>query len=154
MLGVSASALLLKSFRAALVFWGRCSSSPHPASPLGAVTVRMGPGCPARPEGTQLWLQPPPSFTVVPVNVKCRNGGIHLSRSASVSCDPETQEPPLTQQVINNPLAVLPPQRLPALASPVSCPRRGEMHTRGKVRGSFPPAPAPHPHLRAWAEVA
>lgn len=49
-------------------------------------------------------------------------GGIHLSHSASLSCDPETQEPPLTQQVINNTLAVLLQQRLPALALPVSPP--------------------------------
>lgn len=114
-------------------------------------TVRTGLGSPAGSvmlEGTQLRLQPPPSFTVVPINVKKkkkksgmgRGGGIHLSRLASVSCDPETQEPPLTQQVINNPLAVLLPQRLPALASPVSSAARRDAHP-GQGQGLLPAGP-------------
>lgn len=69
-----------------------------------------------------------------------RGGGIHLSRLASVSCDPETQEPPLTQQVINNPLAVLLPQRLPALASPVSSAARRDAHP-GQGQGLLPAGP-------------
>lgn len=104
----------------------------------------MGLGSPAgsvTPEGTR--HQPPPGFPVVPVSVESRNwGGMHLSCLVPVSCDPEILEPPLTQQVINNPLAVLLLQCLSVLASPVcsmarqdACPEQGQ----GLLPTSSPP---------------
>lgn len=97
-------------------------------SPAGSVT----------PESTQLRHQPPPGFPVVPVNVESRNwGGMHLSRLVPLSCDPETQEPPLTQQVINNPLAVLLLQCLPVLALPVCSTARQDV-CLGQGQGLLP----------------
>lgn len=77
---------------------------------------------------------------------------MHLSRLVPLSCDPETQEPPLTQQVINNPLAVLLLQCLPVLALPVCSTARQDVclgQGQGLLPTPSPPTGLGRRHVRA-----